>query len=266
MGQEMRVALCLSGTARWFTNTAQSLREHILDKWRPDVFIHTYYPIFEGYFVVKGKADRAWPYSRTWDTREGFEKDLRDTYNPVDIVIQDFEKEVAPTLDTKQYERDKANYGRSKVAGDIVPTLSQWYKIREVSSMKQTHENSGEFRYDVVIRGRFDLWFMRFDVNLEQVQQGIVYEAFKDGWGNGANMGDGTIYGGYMDNFSWGNSDVMDYWMDSYSHFKEMYEVHVPFNSEGFLRNHIDRRGYPVRPTDQAEFRFFGRGIAGIPE
>jgi hypothetical protein len=139
----MNIALILTGHLRCWRDVFPNTKEVILDKYNPDVFIHTW-------------EDQAW-----WDphSKEGFVAntpkieldEVRKAYNPVSLVAEDFEQYRAGF--DQAAERYTNHY---HVKRNI---LSMFYKVGRGVDLMNAHTARTGKHYDYVIRMRPDMVF-----------------------------------------------------------------------------------------------------------
>ena len=79
----MKVALLLTGHMRCWQQVFPNTKQHLLDKYNPDIFIHTW------------DSEAYWdPHSQKGVTEGGPKLDveaIRETYNPVHMVVDHYE-------------------------------------------------------------------------------------------------------------------------------------------------------------------------------
>jgi hypothetical protein len=142
----MKIAICISGQARNFKQSYNSLKTHLLDKYDCDVYFHTWKtPHFESTNFGFGNTQ----YTLT----DNDYNDLIQLYNPKKYII---EKPIV--FDASEY---KCPIWRQPLNN----TLSMFYSIYK--SIQLIDEE-----YDYVIRTRFDIDYSKF--NLELPQEGII--------------------------------------------------------------------------------------------
>lgn len=122
-----KIAVCLSGQLRNFKDTFPYFKKNIVDELQPDIFIFT----------------------------DKFENDLNLLYNPIDIGVQ------TSTI------TNTFNFKETHGSTNPVSLLNQFYKIASCNKLKQKHEIKENFKYDIVIRCRFDAFFTeKFNENV----------------------------------------------------------------------------------------------------
>jgi len=152
-----RVALCISGHFRDFEVAWPSLKRHVIDVYKPDVFAHAWSDSF-GSFLHK--KDRNHPSFRLgYDPNsQAVPKHYIDMVarrlNPKALVTQDPDS-IAQAVDdlleaNKQYEPDW-EWHRSRPKYQMMHGRTQCIKL------KQRYEQGHGFRYDRVIFTRWDI-------------------------------------------------------------------------------------------------------------
>lgn len=122
----MRIALLLFGFLRSYKHNYQSLKENILDKYNPDIFIH-----------ISEDEKRDDRYINDNSNLLEQIKTVMKLYNPISFIC---EQEIA----------DKST---------INSITKYYYKLYQVNSLKKKYERLHNFEYDVVITLRPDISF-----------------------------------------------------------------------------------------------------------
>ena len=119
----MRIALCLSGQSRFVEEGYYFLFKNLFDFKNIDVFVHT------------------------WEDNE-CDKVL-DFYNPISYIIEPQRYDI--TFDNKNldYKQENAN------SGNFVH-YSMFYSMKKSNELKLNYETENNFKYDCVIKSRFD--------------------------------------------------------------------------------------------------------------
>jgi len=177
----MKIAICVSGQARNFKQSYESLKTHLLDKYDCDVYFHTWKSInFESTNFGFGNTR----YSLT----DNDYKDLIQLYKPKNYII---EKPIV--FDASEY---KCPIWRQPLNN----TLSMFYSIYKSTQLI-------EETYDYIIRTRFDLDYSKF--NLELPQEGIILPE----WNTDVRVKDR----GHYDVFAIGKQQDMDVYSKVFS-------------------------------------------------
>lgn len=138
----MNVAIILTGHLRCWEMVFPNFKEHFIDRYNPDIFIHTWTD--EGYWVpVEG------PLGIKENTPMIDEAAVRAAYNPVEMVVEDF-AQFEPIF----AERVKAFPNFYHRPRNIV---SMFYKMGAGVQLLEKHVMKTGKAYDLVIRMRPDM-------------------------------------------------------------------------------------------------------------
>jgi hypothetical protein len=199
----MKIALCLSGyfVGKSGLEAAKKgydyIFENILEGEQVDIFIHS------------------------WDVK--YEREIRTLFKPIDAVIEpqyDFKKELNQ-LDEDWFKKDLK-------PGDLwrplLPSLSMNYSRMKSVEYKKKYEDLEEFKYDLVIIGRFDMGqrgkehpqlYYVTNINFKpQLDMNYIYTAF---W-NQMNCG-------FAEHWVYSNSENIDKVADLYNHLLDYYQT-----------------------------------------
>lgn len=211
----MRVALCFSGLPRFVSQTHQYWFNSILKPYNPDVFIHT------------------WKWADKWNLNNNIVEEIQSLYSPKVLQI-----ESTKTFDTSMFI-DRIWPHRTTPA----TVLSQFYSIKRSIEHKAEYELRTGFRYDIVIRARFD-WFLK-EITLEL--NDMINVALTPTLGGHRFRYDDQIYVGINDQFGFGSSKNMDIYGGLFDNIPNLYANHgVDFCSELFLKGHLVENGIEV--------------------
>jgi hypothetical protein len=145
----MRIAICFSGQPRYIEEGFFYVKKNILDKYENvDVFVHSWWSseyINKGFIGTNVKRDCFYES----DTVEKIKK----YYNPIDCI---FEKQIHFDIN------HNINYGKQ----NPLAVYSMFYSIYKSNQLKSEYESKNNFKYDLVIRCRFDIVINYFDLNL----------------------------------------------------------------------------------------------------
>ena len=201
----MKIAICLSGLSRFIEQGYNQISEKILHKYNVDFFIHTWWDES----ICNTIDDRGYKFEE--NTLEKISK----IYKPK-IFHNETRKEFNILQDV-DYET-------------LNPTspYSMFYSIMRCNELKKSYEINNNFKYDVVIRCRFDILINKLDIKFEEIEKGVIYT---DTVGNGFPN----------DQFALGDSASMDYYSSLY---KRIYIYHQQgfknFVGERLLRYHLE--------------------------
>jgi len=177
----MKIAICLSGQARNFKQSYNSLKTHLLDKYDCDVYFHAWKtPHFESTNFGFGNTQ----YTLT----DSDYNDLIQLYNPKKYIIE------------KPIVFDASGYKCPIWRQPLNNTLSMFYSIYK--SIQLVDE-----KYDYIVRTRFDIDYSKF--NLELPQEGIILPE----WNTDIRVKDR----GYYDVFAIGKQQDMNTYSEIFS-------------------------------------------------
>jgi hypothetical protein len=206
----MKVALVLSGQFRNGYKQAELLKENIIQPFNADVFI--------GYRYV--------------DTPDCTEDELISLYNPKQISFKRTPQIV--------YDGIEAYGGLYRaIETDPHSPFHMWYGIHSANELKKNWEQQNSFKYDIVIRSRFDLdVFDKFDfVDWDLVRNNFINIPI--GWDH---------RGGLNDLFAYGTSEAMDYYSSLFLFLNKYIQSGTLIHPETLLRRHLlDYRGFIMR-------------------
>jgi hypothetical protein len=100
--------------------------------------------------------------------------------------------------------------------------------LKEVNMLKCVWEELNNFKYDVVIRSRFDLQIID-EINLKLPNNSIHIPI---GWDN---------LDGYNDLFAYGDSESMDYYCSLYDNLINYIDMGIPIHPEYMLKFHLNK-------------------------
>jgi len=188
----MKVALCLSGQPRFYRGGYEFIKEFILKEYGGDdvdVFCHFWWDK-EGEEVAF-KATSPWSLGVEVESKreadgtrlvkDDIERGLIELYNPIDIKYnkpEDIREKHYPNNNTallqkhikKIYEYKHDHEGKKRwikyprifkkyVKDNLKQIFESQYKVQQ---MKKKYENDNNFKYDIVIRTRYDIAFAPF--------------------------------------------------------------------------------------------------------
>ena len=183
----MRVALCLSGQPRFYRDGYEFIKEFIIKEYGGDdvdVFCHFWWD--------KEGEDDAFKSTSPWSFREtvnagkrlvkdDIERGLIELYNPIDIKYdnpENIREKHYPNGNTplltkhikKVYEYKHDHEGKKRwikyprifkkyVKDNLKQIFESQYRVQQ---MKKKYENDNNFKYDIVVRTRYDIAFAPF--------------------------------------------------------------------------------------------------------
>lgn len=211
-----KVALCISGHLRTFESNFRTVKEHILDKFDCDVFIHTWDTLGLSYRAGDSNLHIA-------ETRKYIDK-INQLYKPKKIVIEK----------AKHFNITPIMHQRSSPHRDTAGVLSMFYKIEECNKLRKEYETEHKVKYDFVIRFRSDLWLespmpIDYKTNSNHLYLPI--------YGN---------FGGACDQIAFGTPAIMDKYSTLYSNIESYLRAGCPLNPEKLLLFHLESQNVPI--------------------
>ena len=150
-----RIAVCISGHMRTFESTYRSFIDNVIlpSNEKCDVFIHTWETM--GSMGSKLGSDEKMSNIKT----ETQLSKINEIINPKKIIIDSYE--IYNTLLSRMNKlakltTDDKNYLHNK---DLIAYSSMLYGMDRVKKIFEDYENEFNFKYDIVIRLRTDLYF-----------------------------------------------------------------------------------------------------------
>lgn len=202
--KNLRVAVCLSGELRTFKDTFESLRLHILSRLNCDIFISSWNDNSVNLQTIRK---------------------LYELYRPVKAVMENrvvFNSKTHPA--SFKTERDKN-------------VISMFYKIKSCNDLKSQYERENNFKYDLVLRGRFDnLYKHTFDDNEIKDANSLYLPLF----GN---------FSGYSDQFAFSSSDNMNIYASLYDKLEQYTQEGHTTCPEGLMKHHVITSGLKPKYT-----------------
>ena len=193
----MRVALLLSGQFRNGKDLIHNLYKSIINQYQSDIFI-------------------SYNYDTDTDTNLDI---LNQLYNPKGIQFDKY-----PMLSVHS----------NNVATETNPNslVRMLYGINKANRLKSDYEVANGFKYDFVIRTRFDL----------EYSQPLELKNFNDitipiGWDH---------RGGYNDTFAYGSSEAMDYYASLINNLQTYLNEGALLHPESLLKYHLDKGPYGI--------------------
>lgn len=155
----MKVALCFSGQPRYLNDAYDGIYENILEKYSPDVFVHTWWE--ESMANKKMDLSQTLSYGRSYYWEENTIDIIQKLYSPKKLFYQ-------PQIEFETYQ--DVDYELLRPSH----VHSMFYSIEESNKLKIQYENENRFVYDAVIRCRFDVKFNKFDIDFSEVDMGYI--------------------------------------------------------------------------------------------
>lgn len=217
----MKIALCLSGQPRGLPVSLECLQKG-LDISSMDIFFHTWFhPETIGAPYTSAQKSQQ---NKVGVVHPKTQELLLETLKPVDCIIEG-QKEFPFARDF----RHVPDANQEQIA-------SIFYSMYMANLLKRKHEKLHKFKYDLVIRARYDLFYEdRIDVTkyVEQAQTMIVTAEKFQGIRNDSSF----VHGAYTltDIFALSTSKNMDVFCDTYPHLSYINsQISVPYG-ENYL-------------------------------
>lgn len=205
--QKMKIAVCFSGLSKCYEQAVESIKQSFFDKCDCDLFAHTW------------NAPNIINYS--YSREQFFEK----TFKSFDI--EHFDISADWNILTREQQASMP-----KPCKNVIP---MFYSIYRSNCLKSLVENQYNFKYDIVVRSRFDSLYDSFlpesEVELLRMYEHVLF----CGW-HGVDIGNKSIRNYFQydesaapfvaDNFAFSTSKTMDIYSSTYLHitnFKELY-------------------------------------------
>lgn len=233
----MKLALCFSGQARTFKRCFENLRKNILSKYECDIFIHTwlydgYNPGVPGYWCKEYKPEQ---YDLGLKEDRIINGDIFKMYQPKKIIIE--------SPDRNFFEKQIKNNGFDQ---GFFNSLMMYYGIYKSNELKKEYEQERGFKYDCVLRCRFDTQFEQFHIMKKHLKNNTIILPPNENVGQ-------TFYDSmkislrkegisFMNNdqFAYGSSEAMDFYSKSYNEYFDETK-NYPNHPEGLLSHHLFR-------------------------
>jgi hypothetical protein len=205
----MNTAICFYGQPRFYDEMYNHIWKDLIKKYNADVFIHTYWS--------KDNVEELYPVR----TRYAFnDEDIKIKYETIE-KLQELYKPVY--LEYDWYNSIKINKHQTN--------YYQYYTQYAVKNLKCIYEKQNSFRYDMIVRTRFDFACRRLDYDLD-----LSYLWVPDTCPNNEF---------YTDAFSISNSNYFDKVSDCYKNLEE-FELTGNGGMEYAFRSQIVKENIPV--------------------
>lgn len=234
----MKVALCYSGLVRNFLDCINSHKQFIINKLNPDIFIHTWSKIgsnklphwYNSNYNVNQHIDEI-ELQKNLDIQQ-----INTLYSPKQIVVE------YPDIQ-HFYDRFYDNSYPS-----FFNNVMMHYGVCRSNTLKSDYEHTHNFKYDMVIRCRFDLFFEDVVFHNESINDiahnNAIYLAPNENIDIPFTEAMKKLLEKqgikYMpnDQFAYGNSSAMDYYSSVYNIFEKDYNFYYK-HAEGILTQHL---------------------------
>jgi hypothetical protein len=224
----MHVALLLSGQLRDVFSSYPTIREKILNRFNPDVFISTWNPEADWISTQPTATQHIQNYSTV--------DEVISLYNPKFILSEDFNSEPIQRLVLRAWELDV--YSPMNGESNPVSVMVMWYKIKSSLELMSHFERMTSKKYDLIIKGRFELTF-HDDIQINPDPDIISIPPGYD-WRGGIN-----------DILAYGGRDSMQWYCSMYD-YMQYYIIHerVLFHPETLMKHHLFKSKFGVDRPD----------------
>ena len=155
----MRTAVVLTGHLRCWKQVFPNFKEKIIDRYMPDIFIHTWDD--EAYWIPGDKKNETGIYE---GAPEIIDQEVMDTYKPL-YFAKEYWKDFNPHFEAcGKYFKNYAHRPKN--------ILSMYYKMHQGFSLVEKHVAQLQDNYEMVIRMRPD---MIFNEDLPNFEPGVFY-------------------------------------------------------------------------------------------
>lgn len=155
----MKIALCISGHFRFFKDTLQNwydlFYKPMSDGNSIDIFISTWDELNAlDSFSVQQKDSLI-------DNNKLNEDEIQNIFNPIEMVVEDFTQLKDNFTIDKFYTNQRVHPGTYNHESKIHYCLPMFYKWFQCNELKKKYEAENNFRYDLVVKSRPDIFFLR---------------------------------------------------------------------------------------------------------
>lgn len=231
----MKVALLISGLIKSTSvECFNSVNDHILQKYDTDVFIST------------------------WESK--YLDDILRLYNPTFCRVEDFNSN-SVKMRLNHFSYYMRHYKVFKKEKKLFSSYPMWYKIYDTNCLKKDYETLYDFKYDLVIRIRFDIDFNIMDFSIDQTLPsfiGLNHEEIDDVLKNDVIYlrKDSYVHENrpenfnewIWDSFAFGNSKIMDIYCNTFLNLNELILLENNVN-EIMLLNQLNKYNVTTKQT-----------------
>ena len=221
----MKLAICLSGQPRDIKNTLKNIKESWSTNQDVDFFFHGW------------KGENNVPFRQDAPS-DVYTDDLFDyaieILNPVNYQI---EKQI---IFEKQYQ-DSIHWGCYHPRFNTNPSQniqSQFYSVNKSNQLKSSYEQSENFKYDAVLKCRFDYIFTKqynlldFNLNTLNIKNDCKHTSYA-----------------INDHIALSNTENIDIYSEIFHNLDKYYEMGIEFNPEVILGYHVHSNNIGVSKT-----------------
>jgi hypothetical protein len=215
----MKIAICLSGQPRFLEKGYINISNKILSSNNDfDFFIHTWWSSD----LINQKSNRNYTFE------DNSIEMITNLYKPKGFINQP--QKMFNIKQDVDYE----------TLNPISP-YSMFYSIKIANYLKSFFENENNFKYDLVIRCRFDILLENINLNFDKINDNEIYlDTVGSGFPN--------------DQFAISNSKTMDYYCSLYDNLELYYKEGVRnFVGERILRYHLEKGNIKMIFSDKVK-------------
>ena len=229
--KKSRTALLLSGQLRNCRKSYPLIKKNLIDVYDADVFLSTWsdsHKIERSVLAGGSSSDDS-----TID-------ELIQMYKPITIEVDKYEDDLVSRFE-KMFEpyKDNAPYETKPLA-----VFMMWYKTWKVNELRNRYQEANGFKYDVIIKSRFDL-DCDSEIQIIEPQPNEIY--IPNGW---------DWNGGVNDLFALGNNEVMNYYCNMFNNLLPMIRDGHLFHPEYLMKIFLDMSGFKInRPIMDLSLR-----------
>lgn len=199
----MKIALCLSGLPRQVEEGFPYIKQAILDRYDVDVFAHTW-------------VEDPWR-NTNQVTMEPPKTDYETRTNEVSKILKLYKPK---SFSIDQYHIRQETYQSNPNYILCTRYCSMLESVFIANELKKRYEEQNHFKYDCVIRCRYDYGIIGL-INFESFDlKNHLYVRWAEQ----------QISDAISDQFAFGTSERMDIWCDLYNHMYEMAEEYIRNN------------------------------------
>ena len=235
----MKIAVCVSGQPRGIPLSLNQLKENILIPNNiTDVFVHTWYhPNWDN--ISFDSAQPSQEDGRLGKWKPDTDKIINQYLNPLKAVFD------------KPNNFEKFLHLPGQPSAIQTKMASIFYGMWKANELKKEYEDQHNFKYDIVLRVRFDLFYSHHILLKEYINNNLDKEIFvahkfqHHRQNDSYPISTGGTYSSMVDTFAFGSSQNMDSFCSVYPNFEEIHSKIWPYvYGEAYL-------GYQVRGVNQ---------------
>lgn len=231
----MKIAICISGQPRGIPMALDQLKNNIIIPNNiTDIFVHTWYHS-DWDNVPFDSAQPGQEDGRLGKWKPKTDQIITETLNPTRII---FDK-------PNNFDEFLDLPGQSSAVQTKMASI--FYGMWKANELKKEYEYEHNFKYDIVVRVRFDLFYnhslLLEKFMIDNYNNGIFlsYKFQHDRQNDSYPISTGGTYSSMADTFAFGSSENMDFFCSVYPNFREIHSKIWPYvYGEAYL-------GYQVR-------------------